>query len=169
MRLPWPVARWLARRLVDGVAKRRPPDVCIGPEAERDSSHRGTGAHDSDYLRRWWLIPRNRFFTVYLHQFLASDDDKALHDHPYHCVSVILRGGYYEHINGRKRWRYESDVVFRRASTPHRIELQEGGFDKLPYPAWSLFIGAPRVREWGFHCATGWVPWTRYHKQGGCS
>src|SRR5690606_32105599 len=37
------------------VPTRRGPDVIIG------------GAHDP-YLKRWWVIPRNRFFNIYLHQ-----------------------------------------------------------------------------------------------------
>lgn len=58
---------------------KRKPDLCIGGE-------------DSPYLKRWWLIPRNRFFNVYLHQFLKDDDDRALHDHPWWSVSFLLKG-----------------------------------------------------------------------------
>lgn len=33
---------------------------------------------DDPYLLRWYIIPLN----VYLHKFMRSDDDRALHDHP---------------------------------------------------------------------------------------
>ena len=36
-----------------------------------------------NYLRRWWVIPRNEFCSVYLHEINASDDDRAFHDHPW--------------------------------------------------------------------------------------
>ena len=26
---------------------------------------------------------RNKIFNIYLHQIIRSDDDRALHDHPY--------------------------------------------------------------------------------------
>lgn len=48
------------------------------------------------YLERWWLIPRNRYFNIYLHRISDSDDDRALHDHPWYNVSIILKGHYDE-------------------------------------------------------------------------
>lgn len=39
------------------------------------------GGHERPYLLRWFIIPRNRFFNIYLHKFLRSDDDRALLDH----------------------------------------------------------------------------------------
>lgn len=126
------------------ISRNRPPDVIIG----------GT---ESPYLKRWWLIPRNRVFNVYLHHFLRSDDDRALHDHPWWNISVLLDGRYVEHtidaggIN-RRVSRRAGDWKFRRASTAHRIELDAG-------PCWTVFITGPRIREWGFHCPRGWVHW----------
>lgn len=126
------------------VSGRRNPDVVIG-------------GMDDPYLRRWWLIPRNRWFNVYLHHFMRSDDDRALHDHPWWNLSVLLRGRYVEHtiaaggINRRTEMR-AGDWKFRRARAAHRIELVDGA-------CWTLFITGPRLREWGFHCPRGWVHW----------
>lgn len=66
---------------------KRPPDVVIGEEG-------------NVYLRRWWLIPKNKYFNVYLHHFMRSDDDRALHDHPWWSLGMILsKGGeYIEHL-----------------------------------------------------------------------
>jgi hypothetical protein len=127
---------------------RRAPDIVIG-------------GPDNPYLRRWWLIPRNRYLNVYLHEFLRSDDDRALHDHPWVNLSVLLRGVYWE-------WRETGipdlvvcdtygpgDWVFRRSGRiAHRIEVDQ--------PCWTLFITGPRYREWGFHCPKGWVHWTKF-------
>lgn len=128
---------------------RRPPDFVIGPP-------------EAPYLRRWWLVPRNRWCNVYLHQILRSDDDRALHDHPWWNVSIILRGSYIEVMPGqRDKYRNVGSVVFRRAEQLHRLVI-----DKISGPAWTLFITGPRVREWGFQCPKGWVPWHEFTKPG---
>jgi hypothetical protein len=135
--------RWLAPRLI-ALSERRPPDVIIG------------GA-DDPYMRRWWVIPRNRVFNIYLHHFMRSDDDRALHDHPWWNLSVLLRGRYVEHtidaggINVRTE-RSAGRMKFRTASSAHRIELVDG-------PCWTLFLTGPTLRSWGFHCPRGWVHW----------
>lgn len=128
----------VAPRLI-AIAGRRPPDFVIGG-AERP------------YLKRWWLIPRNRFFNIYLHKFLRSDDDRALHDHPWANCSIVLSGQYIEHTAAWSRMRRAGAVVLRRPTHAHRVEL-------VGDCCWTLFITGPWVREWGFHCAKGWVPW----------
>lgn len=115
------------------------------------------GGKDNPYLLRWWIIPRNRFFNIYLHKFLRDDDDRALHDHPYVSCSIILKGGYIEHMPYDIHTRKQGQIIFRRAKQAHRIQLLRTGDHVLP--AWSLFITGPRIREWGFHCPNGWVHW----------
>lgn len=122
----------------------RKPDVVIGGMAE-------------PYMLRWWIIPRNRLFNVYLHCFLRSDDDRALHDHPWINLSLLLDGRYTEHsiraggIQVRKD-RKAGGMKFRWPGAAHRVELTHG-------PCWTLFITGPVVRNWGFHCPeSGWIP-----------
>lgn len=110
------------------------------------------GGPERPYLLRWWLIPHNRFFNVYLHHFLRSDDDRAMHDHPWWNLSVLLTGQYREHMPGKTKQRHRLNVVLRRATAIHRIELTHG-------PVWTLFITGPKIREWGFHCPNGWRNW----------
>lgn len=117
------------------------------------------GGAENPYIRRWWIIPRNTIFNMYLHNMLRDDDDRALHDHPWWNVSIILKGGYLEWLSHRGDpvncvWRGRGSVVFRKPSCAHRLTLGHG-----TGPSWSLFITGPRVREWGFHCPKGWVHW----------
>ena len=70
----------LADRLIAHVS-RRAPDFQIGGSV-------------NPYCNRWWVIPRNRWFNIYLHEFVRDDDDRALHDHPWWNISIVLRGGY---------------------------------------------------------------------------
>ncbi|GBQ69758.1 hypothetical protein AA103196_2302 [Ameyamaea chiangmaiensis NBRC 103196] len=149
------------------ILSRRPPDFVIGdPEAP--------------YLLRWYLIPRNRWFNVYLHKFLRSDEDRALHDHPWWWVSLILRGRYLEHTPSdtflRRAWRPR----WGRATALHRVELfrarvcttvrtpDQNGICRTRHSfsdarsmeaVWTIFITGPRVREWGFACPNGWRHW----------
>lgn len=138
----------LAPRLI-ALSDKRPPDVVIGGDAD-------------PYMRRWWLIPRNRWFNIYLHHFMRSDDDRALHDHPWWNFSILLRGRYVEHsisaggIN-RKVERRAGQMKFRGAKAAHRIELIDG-------PCWTVFVTGPVLRSWGFHCRRGWVHWKQFTK-----
>lgn len=110
------------------------------------------GGRVNPYLRRWWVIPRNQYFNIYLHHFLRSDDDRALHDHPWWNLSIILKGQYLEHVPGKVKLRKRFQIVLRKPTATHRIELISG-------PVWTLFLTGPRVREWGFHCPQGWRHW----------
>lgn len=140
--------------LLIAAASKRPPDFVIGGDAK-------------PYLKRWWLIPRNRFLNIYLHQFLRSDDDRALHDHPWiaNC-SWLIDGAYIEWVPGGAtrnplrpvpRFLKAGDVKFRWGPAPHRVQLHMIAGREVP--CWTLFVTGPRVREWFFHCPQGPVHW----------
>lgn len=146
---------------------KRPPDFIV----YRDD--------DSQYLRRWWVIPRNMYFNIYLHNFLASDEDRALHDHPWWNMSLLLTGSYKEHMpldidlwkKGNRltyfKVRRPFRPVFRGANAIHRVELFKK--NKKEIPVWTLFITGPKKRDWGFWCPKGFVFWKNFvsEKQGG--
>ncbi len=142
MKLPKLVRRTLLAALKTGVSSRRKPDFIIGRE-------------DDPYLLRWYVIPKNRRFNIYFHHFLRSDDDRALHDHPWKSMSVILSAGYLEHMPAGAEYRPSGYVGVRLATAAHRVELTNG-------PAWTLFITGPKVRDWGFACQKGWKPWQEF-------
>lgn len=131
------------------------------------------GGSAKPYLQRWWILPRNRWFGIYLHKFERSDDDRALHDHPWRNVSILLTGSYIEEVPDfsemntpftriadlpRKRMlRKRGRVLVRtRATASHRVELIDGK------PVWTLFITGPVNRDWGFHCDHGWIHWREF-------
>lgn len=115
-----------------------------------------------NYLDRWHLIPKNRFLNVYLHKFSGSDDDRALHCHPWPSVSFLLKGRLME-IYECSQWTLQAErlpfedarfvprfwPVFRRATHKHRLIL-------LGEPAWTIFITGPRTRkDWFLWCKKG--------------
>ena len=106
------------------------------------------------YLNRWWIIPRSTGANCYLHEILRSDDDRALHDHPWANTSMVIDGRYIEHLpDGSSHMREAGSIVTREATAAHRLEILPGE------RAVSLFITGPKVRDWGFHCPKGWVHW----------
>lgn len=109
-----------------------------------------------NYLRRWWVIPRNEGCNIYLHEINNSDDDRALHDHPWDNTSMLIDGSYIEHTPEGAFIREAGSIVSRRATDAHRLEIPEGG------RAVSLFMTGPKVREWGFHCPKGWRLWSEF-------
>lgn len=148
--------------------------------------------HLDGYMRRFWLVPkatpgdvgcgpvlaRRRPFSwllqllgvsIRVHQILRSDNERHLHDHPQHCMSIVLRGGYEEvvpllpdqhpnHDRSRLRriWRGPGAVVFRHATNRHRLVIPPG------QSSWSIFVMFGLKRDWGFHTEQGWVHHGRY-------
>ena len=122
-----------------------------------------SGLDGSDYLVRRYLVPRNRFLNIYHHKFLGSDDDRALHDHPWYSLSLVLSGELIEHkADGSARQIRRGKFTFRKPQFQHRIELPAGG------SASTLFITGPVLRTWGFICPNGWTSWRDYSSKGGC-
>lgn len=131
----------------------------------RGEPHIYLGGREDPYLLRWFVIPRNHRLNIYVHKFLRSDDDRALHDHPWWFVSIMLRGRYLEHRPDGIRERRAPSIAFRRADLAHRVELfvgcrmLNGRIVLDPEPVWTVIITGPKRRHWGFHCPKRWVPW----------
>lgn len=127
------------------------------------------GAHNPDgpYMLRWYLFPRNHFLNLYLHKFLRDDEDRALHDHPWWFISVMLRGSYWEIMpvpGDSAGWvrRDAPSVAFRRAEHKHRVVLLKSGPKGQPQPCWTLVLTGRKKRTWGFWCPRGFVPWQEF-------
>jgi hypothetical protein len=124
-------------------------------------------------MERWFIIPRNRYFNIYLHKFIGDDDARALHDHPWWSLSLLIKGSLYEYtkndltnsaynVTPIERWA----VTFRHAKYAHRLSLKS----KV---AWTIFITGKNKHEWGFHCPNGWQHWStmtdkKGNQIGGC-
>ena len=122
-------------------------------------------------LLRWYVIPRNPWLNVYLHKFLHDDEDRALHDHPWWFISVMLKGEYWEVVNERfiedsstySEWvsRTAPSIAFRKATHAHRVVLERND-NQQPMPCWTLVITGRVIRDWGFHCPQGWRHWKEF-------
>lgn len=142
-----------------------------------------------EYLRRWFItrwtddnhpLKGKRLPNSMLHHILDSDDDRALHDHPWDNMSIVVWGGYVEHVFARppvegmelppviQKRRRAGSIVFRRAELAHRLVLNKRwnhmNSDAL-VPCWTIFITWRKRREWGFWCEKhGTVGETVHHR-----
>jgi hypothetical protein len=99
-----------------------------------------------------------RRFSICLHDFHRGDEDPDCHDHPFHFLSIILRGSYREHLyGGRSVDRRRFSWALRRATHRHRVEL-------LHQPVLTLCIKLDAKREWGFWKDGNFIPWRDYIK-----
>ena len=114
---------------------------------------RRTGA---DYMHRYYLFLKDRVsfpFNVTLHHIVRSDDP-IMHDHPWDFTTIILKGGYWEHVCKWNKeytdfvdictWRGPGSVIRRSAKSFHWLELDN------EKPATTLFFMGKQQRKWGF-------------------
>jgi hypothetical protein len=145
----------------------------------------------SPYMDRYWVIfPRwiTGGWGVRVHVIRSSDDDRALHDHPWDFKSIILKDGYWEvfgvyddwktaqiiSIKLGYQWKFEpqsgkfvvgmyrkaGDVNIADATRVHRIRLHK--FNDTEQAATTLFFTGPRKQSWGFMENGVKVPWREY-------
>lgn len=135
---------------------------------------RRTGA---DYMHRYYLFLKNRKyfpFNITLHKIVRSDDP-IFHDHPWPYITIIVKGGYWEHTplfdnDGNKfaefqTWRGSGSIIMRKAKDFHWLEL-----DQSVGPTTTIFIMGPQQRDWGFLVGRSnkaktkmrWVQWQNY-------
>lgn len=107
-------------------------------------------------LLRYYMLWRNRPswapLNIFVNKHITSDYDD-LHDHPWDFFTIILRGGYWEHVfidDGMKEtmrvWRAAGYYQLVHAESAHRIELDESAG-----PCWTLCIPFCRWRTWGYY------------------
>lgn len=121
----------------------------------------------SNPLMARYILFRFDSWGIFVHHFLRSDHDRALHDHPWPFIAIILKGGYYElhnqtiDLSETTEKRHPGNVLLRPAEWRHRVILPEGR------TSWSLMIVGRRVRWWGFFAPTGWCHWRKYNPANG--
>lgn len=124
-----------------------------------------------NYLTRYFIVPRNKFLNIYLHKYTGSDDDRALHDHPWWSISFNIAGRLGEVrelvVQNDYGWAETREVersivpwfpILRAPEQMHRMTL------RTP-TAWTIFITGPYLRDWGFRQHDeegGWLYWETF-------
>lgn len=99
------------------------------------------GHESCPYLVRW--VADFGLFSVRVHHWLASDDQRFPHDHPWAYVSLILSGGYTDKSPSGDAVVRRGSVIARSATHQHSVIVNPGG-------CWTLLLAGPETREWGF-------------------
>jgi hypothetical protein len=93
------------------------------------------------YVIRWRLeMPLG---SLRVHHWLAADDTRAFHDHPWWFWTVVLRGGYTDVSIDSYDVLRAGSVRFRHAEHQHVVIPEANG-------AWTVMITGPKKRPWGF-------------------
>lgn len=144
--------------------------------------------HDP-YLLRWYVV-RTKRVGIFIHKFVRSDEDRALHDHPWSFLVIPLWGGYIEHSDRpltqdevlfvaerAKEHKLSNEriaelLAFRPAvvrriwpiiSTRYRDTTYRHRVELInERPSWSLFIRFTKLREWGFWAKEGFIQWNKW-------
>lgn len=128
------------------------------------------GRPECPYMRRWAVVAG--LFSIRVHHFYRSDDERAFHDHPWWFVTLVVKGGYTDVsgdtislcsrcfpneppdqncyiCHGERHYIERLDhlrlgsIRFRRAKHQHTVRTDPGG-------AWTVLVTGPNIRTWGF-------------------
>lgn len=105
------------------------------------------GRPECPFLIRWVVTMFG--WSVRLHHWLSSDDDRFFHDHGWDFWVMILWGGYWEiqpSPSGDRMadWRQPFTIRFYKAEHKHIVQIPKGK------RAWSLVISKPLRRNFGY-------------------
>lgn len=162
------------------------------PESKKGFRVEELGRPECPYLKRW--LAQFGFFSVRLHHWRGSDDTRALHDHPWWFITLVLKGGYFDVAEDRPCEHCDkfSWEVFR---DEHGVSIQCNACDSNarfaeqdylgpgsvrfrpafhthtvqvdPGGCWSLLITGPKSRDWGFWVDGKWKRMRKYFKEHG--
>lgn len=109
------------------------------------------------HFRRWRLI-ETTYFRFYVHEIFESDMDLHLHSHPWHFVSFLIKGKYFEKVSdGSYKNINRFNFNFHKASDYHKLTL-------LEKPTVSLFLAFGKYRPWGYKTETGHIDSEEYRE-----
>ena len=120
---------------------------------ERVSNH----SEECHYLTR--TVLETPWFSIRLHHWLKSDDQRFPHDHPWWFFSLVLWGSYWdltEHSATLRKW---MTVCYYPHTHKHKV--------KVSRPCWTLLLTGLVKHRWGFFVDGEFVPKKEYFKKWG--
>ncbi len=102
------------------------------------------GRKECPYMYRWAFLFMG--YGIRLHHWVASDDQRHFHDHPWWMLVIILWGGYLDISPDGVDLVGPGSVRFRPAVHRHTVAVFDQG-------CWSLLLTGRPARHWGFYVA----------------
>jgi hypothetical protein len=105
------------------------------------------------YMRRWTI--ETPWFSIRLHHWLHSDDQRHLHDHPWGFHTFVLKGAYIDTSSPegadigeeREDWQFQ---LMRAGTYAYRPSHHKHYVKVIPPGCWTLVFTGPIMRRWGF-------------------
>ena len=104
------------------------------------------------YLKRW--VFDFDLFSVRIHHWLGSDDQRHMHDHPWNFVTIVLKGCYLD-ISEKSEVLSAGNIRYRKAEHKHSVYVSN--------PCWTLLLTGPEKRKFGFWVGNKFVKRNKYH------
>ena len=82
-------------------------------------------------------------YSIRLHYWLGSDDQRFFHDHAWDFISILLRGSYLEITPNRSYLRKSGSIRLYRAQHKHKVLV-------VTKPCWTLVLSKPHQRNFGY-------------------
>lgn len=92
-------------------------------------------------MRRW--VMETPFGSVRLHRWLASDDRRHFHDHPWWFITLVLWGSYTDFTPHGEEVLRAGNVRYRPAHHQHTVGVPTRG-------CWTMMVTGAHSRFWGF-------------------
>lgn len=99
------------------------------------------GKPECPYIKRWYIDFGP--FSIRLHHWLQSDDQRNFHDHPWWYISFVLSGSYVDRSPSGSTERRPGHLNYYPATHQHTVNVAKGG-------CWTILITGRESRVWGF-------------------
>lgn len=126
------------------------------------------GRLECPYLYRWTLIIFG--YSIRLHHWIKSDDNRFFHDHSSDLISMIIKGYYYNvtpldpihpDVKHAKKTFCKAWKPWKaQATAKHYLEIPKAG-------AWTILLEGRAYHKWGFYVNNHkWRPLRYFSKFG---
>ena len=116
------------------------------------------GYEDNPYLIRWTLLFCN--YSIRLHHWIKSDDNRFYHDHSCNLISIVLKGKY-TNVTPVGSFPVKAISFWKaKAKDRHWLKIPKEG-------AYTLLLCGRPYHKWGFYVnGHKWRPLRYFHKYG---
>jgi hypothetical protein len=100
------------------------------------------GDSDNPYLIRWTLLFCN--YSIRLHHWIKSDDNRFFHDHSCDLISLVIKGRY-TNVTPNGEFPVKAISVWKaKAEQRHWLKIPKEG-------AWTILLCSRPYHKWGFY------------------
>ena len=111
------------------------------------------GKPECPYMRRW--VIDFKLFSLRLHHWYSSDDQRFAHDHAWNFITIVLKGSYEDISDNGSELLQTGSLRYRTARHRHKVKVPPSG-------CWTFLITGSFSRRWGFWVKEKFIEQRRY-------